>query len=488
MTDIRPQKGYQEKALASPADIVIGGAGAGVGKTFTLLLEVLRHIHIKDFEPVIFRKVTPQIKNAGGLWSTSQKLYPLVGAEPRESSLEWLFKSGARLKFSHLEYDKDADNWQGAQIPLIGFDELTHFSSYQFWFMVGRNRSTCGVQPYIRATCNPQPASWVYSIIEWWIGDDGLPIKERDGVIRWFYKNGDDMMWADTLEEIIEKAFVLIDPQVQKSKGKLTHRNFVYSLTFISGSIYENEALLDIDKGYLAKLNAQDSQLRSQLLDGNWKVVVSDNELYDYYAFNGMFDNIYEVEKKGKYLTADIATKGSNKFVVWVWEGFELVDGLIMDKSNGPQVIQGIKDLLIKHRIENRNGCYDNDGVGQMVDGFIKGLQAFNNGASAVNKENYQNLKTQCYYRSSDNVNAGKYRVSERVANMMYDNRYTVKERLIQESRVIKRAKADMDGKLQIISKDLMKVSLGGDSPDLMDAFMMREYFNLVPELKITTF
>jgi hypothetical protein len=27
--------------------------------------------------------------------------------------------------------------------------------------MTSRNRSTCGVRPYIRATCNPDADSWV---------------------------------------------------------------------------------------------------------------------------------------------------------------------------------------------------------------------------------------------------------------------------------------------------------------------------------------
>ena len=38
---------------------------------------------------------------------------------------------------------------------------------------------------------------------------------------------------------------------------------------------------------------------------------------------------------------------------------------------------------------------------------------------------------------------------------------------------------ADMDGKLRIIDKKEMKTKLNGQSPDLMDMFMMRERFNL---------
>ena len=61
---IRPQKGYQRKTLSSNADIAIGGGAAGVGKTFTLLLEPLRHKDVKGFGGVIFRRTTPQINSS----------------------------------------------------------------------------------------------------------------------------------------------------------------------------------------------------------------------------------------------------------------------------------------------------------------------------------------------------------------------------------------------------------------------------------------
>jgi hypothetical protein len=77
--------------------------------------------------------------------------------------------------------------WKGAQITLICFDELTHFSAHQFFYMVSRNRSTCGVRPYIRATCNPDADSWVADFLSWWIDpESGHPIRERAGVLRYF--------------------------------------------------------------------------------------------------------------------------------------------------------------------------------------------------------------------------------------------------------------------------------------------------------------
>lgn len=86
-----------------------------------------------------------------------------MGREPKISIHEWTGPrtserangAGGKIKFSQLQFDSTVYDWQGAQITLICFDELTHFSRHQFFYMVGRNRSTCGVPPYIRATCNP---------------------------------------------------------------------------------------------------------------------------------------------------------------------------------------------------------------------------------------------------------------------------------------------------------------------------------------------
>lgn len=499
VTIVRPQEGYQMNFACSPADIVIGGGSAGVGKTFSLLLEPVRHKDVKGFGTVVFRRTSPQIKAEGGLWDTSMGVYPDI-ATARESTLEWDF-GPSKLKFSHLEYEKNIYDWQGSQIPLIEFDELTHFTKKMFFYLLTRNRSVCGVKPYVRATCNPDPDSWVAEFIEWWIDQEtGFPMPERDGVLRYFMVDGDKYIWGESKEEVIEKAWFILEPIVQRSG--IDPKEFIKSVTFIAGSIYDNKELLSVDPAYLGNLLAQDKETQASLLYGNWKVVLSDNDIYDYPSFLGMFNNLYEVDKNGRYITADIAMKGSNKLMVGAWYGMELVDLMIMDKSNGKQVIDSISGLAIKHKVENKNIAFDNDGVGQFVDGFIEGALEFNNGSTPypnpekplkdakgkIMPENYQNLKTQCYYRSGDNVMNGRYRISDHVANMMYDDKMTVRQRFMHERKAIKRAKADMDGKLRIIGKDEMKTKINGDSPDLMDMFMMREVFFLRKTKKERTF
>lgn len=138
------------------------------------------------------------------------------------------------------------------------FDELTHFTRKQFFYMLSRNRSTCGVRPYIRATTNPEADSWVGEFIAWWIDDKGYPIPERSGVIRYFVVINDEVKWADSREELAASYGV----RVEDTK----------SFTFIASSIHDNKILLEQDPGYLANLNALSSVEKGRLLFGNWRI------------------------------------------------------------------------------------------------------------------------------------------------------------------------------------------------------------------------
>jgi predicted phage terminase large subunit-like protein len=222
-----------------------------------MIFEPLRYIStVKGFGAVIFRRTTPEITNQGGLWDEASAMYPYMQAEAVENRLLWRFPPfGNRVKFSHLQYEKDLHGFQGSQIPLIGFDELTHFTKAMFFYMLSRNRSGCGVKPYVRCTTNPDPDSWVREFIDWWIGDDGFAVKERSGVIRWLIHQNNEYFWFNTKKEALEKFG-------KESRPK--------SVTFITASVYDNKILLETDPNYIGNLEAQSAVQRARLLDGNW--------------------------------------------------------------------------------------------------------------------------------------------------------------------------------------------------------------------------
>ena len=255
--------------MATPAQICIFGGAAGGGKSFGLLLSPLRHKNVKGFGCTIFRRNFNQIFSQGGLWDESLKMYQGIrGAVPQMSLGRWKFcdKDGntvSSVKFAHIERDEELHKWQGSQICEIGFDELTHFSEKAFFYMLSRNRSTCGVTPFVRATCNPDADSWVAKFISWWINQDtGYPIPERSGKIRWFIRRNETLYWANTKEELWEQFNLVTERQ------KLEPR----SVTFIMSQLKDNQELLKVNPQYEANLMALSLVERERLLNGNWKI------------------------------------------------------------------------------------------------------------------------------------------------------------------------------------------------------------------------
>lgn len=266
---IAPQKGAQERFLACPAQICIYGGAAGGGKTCGMLIDALRWKGKRGYGAVFFRKNHNQIFSQGGLWDESVKLFTGVqNAYPQLGRSQWVFRDAdgkeiSKISFAHIERDQDVHKWQGSQICGLYFDELTHFTEKTFFYMLSRNRSTCGVMPYVRASCNPDADSWVAKFISWWLDPEtGYPIKERSGKIRWMMRREDQLYWADRKADLIEQ-FNLETPE---------ERDEPKSVTFIASTIYDNQILLKNNPSYLANLKALPIVERERLLEGNWKI------------------------------------------------------------------------------------------------------------------------------------------------------------------------------------------------------------------------
>jgi Terminase large subunit, T4likevirus-type, N-terminal len=272
---IRPHPGPQERFLSTRADICFYGGAAGAGKSFGLLLHPLRHVHVRGFTCECFRQTTGQVRNPGSIWDEARSLYSQLGAWMRDQELDATWPSGARVKFGYLDHASDRYSHQGSQICMLLFDELTLVgrgsgptreaeearAEATFWYMLSRNRSTCGVTPCCRGTVNPDAASWVAKFIAWWIDQaTGYPIPERSGVLRWFYRLDGKVCWFDSREE------------AEAACPELAAEGPPKSFTFIAAKLEDNPTLQAKDPGYRSNLMAQEPVEGARLLAGNWRV------------------------------------------------------------------------------------------------------------------------------------------------------------------------------------------------------------------------
>lgn len=254
-----PHDGPQRAFMDAEADIVIFGGSAGGGKTASPLMTPAHkgHLDVPGFGAVIFRRTYPDITAEGGLWDESQDWYRDLGGTARENPLEWRFPSGAKVTFAHMQHSKDRHRWKGAQIPAIYWDQLEEFEASQFWYLLSRNRSLCGVRPYVRATVNPpeDDEHWLYELVGPWV-DDRHPLypQEPGAVLHFTRSAAGDLEWvgADYIDEATGQP--------------------AQSLAFIPATIYDNPTLLAGNPEYLTRLRSLLFEDQERLLHGNWRV------------------------------------------------------------------------------------------------------------------------------------------------------------------------------------------------------------------------
>jgi predicted phage terminase large subunit-like protein len=136
----------------------------------------------------------------------------------------------------------------GGTIPSnCGFDELPHFTEYQYRYMSSRLRSSQGVPIRLRGTGNPDGPhlEWVRKRFEPWIDK-----RVDEGKSLWFSPDG----------AIVDKG-----------------TEHALSRCYIPGKLKDNPYL---PAEYVSQLMALDPVTRAKLLDGDWDAVIGDGSLF----------------------------------------------------------------------------------------------------------------------------------------------------------------------------------------------------------------
>jgi predicted phage terminase large subunit-like protein len=267
-----PNPGPQSEFYNSTCREVLYGGAAGGGKSAALTALPLRWSTLPGFEAVTFRRESTQLDD---LTQKSEQLFPKVyaGLEPvRSPNYEWTFPAGGKLKYRHCQREHDYKKYDGWEINLVCFDELTHFTEKQYKAICARVRSANPKLPtLIRSTTNPggDGHEWVFKHWGAWLDPEfkapGLPTRKGPDGKKLPPALPGEVWWVRTLDDSSE-AYFREEPNFGPGVAPALSR------TFIPAKLEDNPHLLDNDPAYVAQLNALDPVRRAQLRNGDWLI------------------------------------------------------------------------------------------------------------------------------------------------------------------------------------------------------------------------
>lgn len=176
-----------------------------------------------------------------------------------------IFPSGAKSRFSYMQYDKDAMAWYGAELSRAYFDEFQMFSETQFHVIRSRLRSKAKFPSQMRCTLNPDQHHFVIDYVKPFLDEEGFPIKELSGVTRYFLIVKGVLYSSWDIKELQEK----FPDKVPKT------------YTYVPSTLNDNQVLMDLEPDYKDTLDSLPEDKRKQLLLGCWYVNSNETRYFD---------------------------------------------------------------------------------------------------------------------------------------------------------------------------------------------------------------
>ncbi len=231
----QPNPGPQTEFLAANEDEVLFAGARGGGKSFALIIDPIRYCGNKNFRALVIRKTMPELRQLIG-WAKDIYFEAFPGTKWKEQEKIFVFPSGAKVEFGHLENDSDVDRYRGQEYTWIGVDEITLFGNEEsIDRLLGSLRTVdAALKTYFRATSNPNGPgrAWVKRRFV----DKGVPG---------------------------ERFFKIIDT----SLGQMTKTG-----KWINSKTTDNPVLIERNPQYLGWLGSLPETLRKAWLEGDWNV------------------------------------------------------------------------------------------------------------------------------------------------------------------------------------------------------------------------
>lgn len=255
---------------ASDTQITVIGGAAGSGKTTIMNHLPLLVVDDPRSTVALYRETNPMLED--GFWPNGRELWEnlpswvddsLKPRTIREQKKEIILNNGVRIKYKQCADPKQAKkDAQGQETTMYLLDEATQLNYDFIEYLMSRLRSRSSHFSRMIMSCNPDPDHPIRQLIDWYIDEDGYPIRDRDGIIRYFYKIDGEAIWANSKEELAEKTGIL-----DKTEWDAKFLSF----SFVSATIDDNPIMDEVNPTYRAYLEGLNPVDKAQLLHGNWE-------------------------------------------------------------------------------------------------------------------------------------------------------------------------------------------------------------------------
>ncbi len=144
----------QLKFMRADATEVLFGGAAGGGKSFGQLVDALCYaIRYPRSKQLILRRTYAELEKS--LIRVSLGLYPRKIYTYNASNHTGKFKNGSVIDFGYCANENDVFQYQSAEYDVVRFDELTHFTLFQYLYLISRIRGTNGYPKQVKSSTNP---------------------------------------------------------------------------------------------------------------------------------------------------------------------------------------------------------------------------------------------------------------------------------------------------------------------------------------------
>ena len=138
---------------ASATEVLFGGA-AGGGKSYGQLIDTLLYaFRYPGSRQLLLRRTFPELEKS--LIRMSLSLFPRSLYTYNGSTHTGKFPNGSLVDFGYCATENDVFQYQSAEYDVIRFDELTHFTAFQYLYLISRLRGVNGYPKQVKASTNP---------------------------------------------------------------------------------------------------------------------------------------------------------------------------------------------------------------------------------------------------------------------------------------------------------------------------------------------